>query len=49
MLQARWKGKTASPDAKPEPMAVGQIREFRIVKLDAKAKAIEVEPVIRGQ
>jgi small subunit ribosomal protein S1 len=43
MLQARWKGATPAPDAKPEPVRSGQIREFRIVRLDAASKQIEVE------
>ncbi len=45
MLQARWKGATPAPDAKPEPVRAGQIREFRITRLDAAAKQIEVELV----
>jgi small subunit ribosomal protein S1 len=48
LLQARWKGRIAAPGAQPEPLAVGQVREFRIVKLDPKAKSIEVEPVVGG-
>ena len=43
MLQARWKGSAPAPAAKPEPLQVGQIRTFKIVKLDAGAKRIEVE------
>ena len=43
MLQARWKGAAPAADAKPEPLAAGQIRNFKIVALDAKAKKIEVE------
>ncbi len=44
MLNARWKtGSTAAPAAKPEAARVGQIRSFRIVKLDADAKKLEVE------
>ena len=43
MLQARWKtGSGAS--AKVEPPRAGQVRSFRIVKLDLSAKKIEVEP-----
>jgi small subunit ribosomal protein S1 len=41
-LKNRWKGSTSAPQAKPEPLAEGQIRDFRIVKLDAEAKKIEV-------
>ncbi len=43
MLKDRWKGKTPGPAAKPEPLSEGQIRSFKIVKLDAEAKRIEVE------
>src|ERR1700688_4511129 len=42
MLQARWKGNTAASDAKPEAVRTGQIRTFRITKLDAAAKKIEL-------
>ena len=40
MLQARWKGNAA---ARPEPLGVGQVRNFRIVALDGETKRIEVE------
>jgi|WetSurMetagenome_2_1015567.scaffolds.fasta_scaffold44267_2 small subunit ribosomal protein S1 len=43
LLQARWKGNAPSASAKPEPLAEGQIRSFKIVKLDAETKKIEVE------
>jgi len=43
MLQARWKSGAPTSEAKPEAMRAGQIREFRIAKLDAAAKKIEVE------
>jgi small subunit ribosomal protein S1 len=44
MLKARWQGNSpADATAKPEPLAEGQIRTFKIVKLDADAKKIEVE------
>jgi small subunit ribosomal protein S1 len=43
MLQARWKGGAPAGGAKPEPVRTGQIRKFRIVKLDAPAKKIELE------
>lgn len=42
MLQARWKtGSGGSP--KTEPARAGQVRSFRIAKLDRAAKKIEVE------
>jgi small subunit ribosomal protein S1 len=43
MLQARWKGGAHAGEAKPEAARAGQIRKFRIVKLDAAAKKIELE------
>jgi small subunit ribosomal protein S1 len=43
MLQARWKGKAPSTAGTPEPLQVGQVRTFKIVKLDAGNKSIEVE------
>jgi small subunit ribosomal protein S1 len=45
MLQARWKGNAPAASTKPEPPSVGQIRSFRIVKLDVETKKIEVELV----
>jgi small subunit ribosomal protein S1 len=42
MLQARWKGSSAAP-SKPEDIRAGQVRSFRIVKLDRAAKTIELE------
>ena len=42
MLQARWKGNVAVSEAKPEAAHAGQIRKFRIAKLDAAAKKIEL-------
>ncbi|MGA7290284.1 MAG: 30S ribosomal protein S1 [Terriglobales bacterium] len=43
MLQARWKSGAPTSEAKPEAMRAGQICEFKIAKLDAAAKKIEVE------
>jgi small subunit ribosomal protein S1 len=43
MLQARWKGGTPAAGAKPDPVRAGQIRKFKIAKLDAAAKKIELE------
>ena len=42
MLQARWKSGAGGPP-KAEPVRAGQVRSFRIVKLDRAAKKIEVE------
>src|ERR1700675_1834863 len=43
MLQARWKSGAASDEAKSEAVRAGQIRKFRIAKLDPAAKKIELE------
>jgi small subunit ribosomal protein S1 len=45
MLKARWKGNAPAPAAKPEPLQIGQIRDFKIVKLDPETKHIDVELV----
>jgi len=47
MLSARWKGGAAGAPRvnRREPARAGQIRSFRIVKLDPGAKRIEVELV----
>ncbi|MFZ0951296.1 MAG: 30S ribosomal protein S1, partial [Candidatus Sulfotelmatobacter sp.] len=43
MLQARWKNGAPAGEAKPEGLRAGQIRRFRIAKLDQAAKKIELE------
>jgi len=43
MLKAHWKGGAAGGEAKPEAVRAGQIRNFRIAKLDPAAKKIELE------
>ena len=43
MLQARWKGNTPANNPKPEPLHSGQVRNFRITKLDPAAKKIELK------
>jgi small subunit ribosomal protein S1 len=44
MLSAKWKqGASTSKSARPEAARAGQIRTFRIVKLDQANKKIEVE------
>jgi small subunit ribosomal protein S1 len=45
MLQSRWKGSAPAPSAAPEPLRTGQIRSFKITRLDADKKSIEVELV----
>jgi small subunit ribosomal protein S1 len=43
MLTARWKGSTTGGGTKRETAQTGQIRSFRIAKLDPTAKKIELE------
>ena len=43
MLKARWKTGSAPGGSKPEPLRVGQVRSFRITKLDTATKRIELE------
>jgi small subunit ribosomal protein S1 len=42
-LKDRWKGNYSAPQANPDVIREGQIRTFKITKLDAEAKKIEVE------
>jgi small subunit ribosomal protein S1 len=43
MLQARWKSGAPADETKPESARAGQVRKFRIAKLDPVAKKIELE------
>jgi len=43
MLNARWKTGAAPSGRQPEPLSVGQVRSFRLVKLDRESEKIEVE------
>jgi small subunit ribosomal protein S1 len=43
MLQARWKGGVSSGAAKPEAINAGQIRSFRIAKMEPDARKIDLE------
>jgi len=44
MLSAKWKQGAASAKAsRPEPLRTGQIRSFRITKLDPAGKKVEIE------
>jgi small subunit ribosomal protein S1 len=43
MLKARWQGNAPAATSTPEPLAEGQIRTFKIVKLNPESKKIEVE------
>ena len=47
MLNARWKGHAAG-GPKFDAVSAGQIRSFRIAKLDPAAKKIELEPAERA-
>jgi small subunit ribosomal protein S1 len=42
-LKAHWKGGATAVESKPEVVRAGQIRKFRIVKLDPSAKKIDLE------
>jgi small subunit ribosomal protein S1 len=42
-LKAHWKGGAAAVESKPEAARTGQVRKFRITKLDPAAKKIELE------
>ena len=43
LLSAQWKGAGVAAKKKAEPVAVGQVRSFKIVALDAEAKTIELK------
>jgi small subunit ribosomal protein S1 len=43
MLQSKWKGGQGGGASKREPARAGQIRSFRIAKLDPAAKKIELD------
>jgi small subunit ribosomal protein S1 len=43
MLKARWQGNAPAAESKTDPLSPDQIRSFKIVKLEAEAKRIEVE------
>jgi len=45
MLNAKWKTGATAAGSKAEALGVGQIRSFRLVKLDREAEKIEVELV----
>ncbi len=42
-LKAHWKGGAVVSEAKPEAVRAGQIRKFRITRLDPSARTIELE------
>ncbi|MBI1740864.1 MAG: 30S ribosomal protein S1 [Candidatus Koribacter versatilis] len=43
MLQTRWKSGTPASEAKPDAARSGQVRKFRIARLDKDTKKIELE------
>ncbi|HEX4285696.1 MAG TPA: 30S ribosomal protein S1 [Terracidiphilus sp.] len=43
LLQARWKGNAPAAGAFPEALRAGQVRSFKIVRIDPAAKKIELE------
>jgi small subunit ribosomal protein S1 len=43
MLQSRWKTGPAPSEAKPDDLRSGQIRKFRIARLDPAAKKIDLD------
>ena len=45
MLNARWKGGAVAAGSAPEALGEGQIRSFKLLKLDREAKLIELELV----
>lgn len=45
MLAARWKSGAVAESSKPQEIQPGQVRKFRITKLDRTAKKIEVQLV----
>jgi small subunit ribosomal protein S1 len=45
MLQARWKSGPPPEEGKPQDLRAGQVRNFRISKLDVETKKIELDLV----
>ena len=43
LLQSRWKGNAPSPQPQAESLRVGQVRSFRITRLDREGKTIELQ------
>ena len=43
MLEARWKGGVGGVGSKPDEIRTGQVRSFRITRLDPASKKIELE------
>ena len=47
MLQARWKSGAVAESSTPQELRAGQVRSFRITKLDPSAKKIELELIAK--
>jgi small subunit ribosomal protein S1 len=45
MLKAHWKGGPSTSATKPEAIGAGQIRSFRIAKMEPDARKIDLELV----
>jgi hypothetical protein len=45
MLKSRWKGETKAASASQGRVQIGQVRSFRIVKLNRESSELEVELV----
>jgi small subunit ribosomal protein S1 len=43
LLSARWKGNTPAATSKPDPLSQGQVRSFKIIRLDPETKKIDVQ------
>jgi small subunit ribosomal protein S1 len=43
MLQAKWKSGPSDDEVKADTLGTGQVRKFRIVRLDLESKKIELE------
>jgi len=43
MLNARWKTGSSPAGSKPEPLAEGQIRSFKLTKIDHDEQQVEIE------
>ncbi|MBV8051284.1 MAG: 30S ribosomal protein S1, partial [Acidobacteriaceae bacterium] len=44
MLQARWKSGARAESSGQQEIQPGQVRSFRITKVDPAAKKVEIEP-----
>jgi small subunit ribosomal protein S1 len=42
-LQARWKSGATAEASKPQELKAGQVRSFRITKIEAPTKKVEID------